>query len=167
MKDYKLVLVVGQTGTGKTTWIKNLLKQYNYLVLDPVGAWQLRELKTLDEVKNWPYNYRAKITKLLFESEVEVIKIIQNKPKIHLIIDDADTFIFYRNKIIYNPFFYGYRHLKQNIFVICHSFNDVPQSVLRTSDYIVVFPHISKLDIKGGEKFNPIIYDKNTFLRLI
>jgi hypothetical protein len=57
--------------------------------------------------------------------------------------------------------------LKQNVFVICHSFNDVPLSVLRNADFFVVFPHISKLNIPFGEKFNPTTYIRDDFLRKV
>jgi hypothetical protein len=51
--------------------------------------------------------------------------------------------------------------------VICHSFDDVPRPVLRTADFFVVFPHISKLNIPSGEKFNPKIYKREDISRYL
>jgi hypothetical protein len=168
MSDYKLLLIVGQTGMGKTSFVKELLKNKIYVVLDPAGAWYgIKEIQNLNELKSYKKDKSIRITTLLYKNEIEVISIIQNFKKINLVIDDADTFIFYRNKIIYNPFFYAYRHLQQNVFVICHSFDDVPRPVLRTADFFVVFPHISKLNIPSGEKFNPKIYKREDIIRYL
>ncbi|MEO0144797.1 MAG: hypothetical protein ABIL89_03085 [candidate division WOR-3 bacterium] len=169
MSDYKLLLIVGQTGMGKTSFVKELLKNKIYVVLDPAGAWYgIKEIQNLNELKGYRKDKSIRITTLLYKNEVEVVSTIQNFKKINLVIDDADTFIFYRNKIIYNPFFYAYRHLQQNVFVICHSFDDVPRPVLRTADFFVVFPHISKiLNIPSGEKFNPKIYKREDISRYL
>jgi hypothetical protein len=168
MSDYKLILIVGQTGMGKTSFVKELLKNKIYVVLDPAGAWYgIKEIGSLNELKSYRKDKSIRITTLLYKNEVEVVSTIQNFKKINLVIDDADTFIFYRNKIIYNPFFYAYRHLQQNVFVICHSFDDVPRPVLRTADFFVVFPHISKFNIPSGEKFNPKIYKREDISRYL
>jgi hypothetical protein len=169
MNDYKLLLIVGQTGMGKTSFVKELLKNKIYVVLDPAGAWYgVKEIGSLNELKGYRKDKSIRITTLLYKNEVEVVSTIQNFKKINLVIDDADTFIFYRNKIIYNPFFYAYRHLQQNVFVICHSFDDVPRPVLRTADFFIVFPHISKLlNLPSGEKFNPKIYKREDISRYL
>ncbi|MFZ8804313.1 MAG: hypothetical protein ACO2PO_15190, partial [Candidatus Calescibacterium sp.] len=63
--DYKLILVIGQTGTGKTTWVRKLLGNQPYIVIDPVGAWSdIPEAKTLEELDNWQGKTPIRITSL-------------------------------------------------------------------------------------------------------
>jgi hypothetical protein len=95
MSDYKLLLIVGQTGMGKTSFVKELLKNKIYVVLDPAGAWYgIKEIQNLNELKGYRKDKSIRITTLLYKNEVEVVSTIQNFKKINLVIDDADTFIF-------------------------------------------------------------------------
>ena len=160
-RRYRLTLIVGKTGSGKTTWLRNLLGKSHFLVLDPVGAWgDIREITEVEKILQYKRGQR-RITQLLYEAESETIKTVQKLRNVNLIIDDADTFIFYRNKIIYNPFFYAYRHLRMNVFVITHSFQDTPRTILRTADFIVVFDVAQNPYNLYGEKFRPRIFSRD------
>jgi Cdc6-like AAA superfamily ATPase len=166
-KDYKLILVVGQTGTGKTAWVRKLLEGKPYIVIDPVGAWSdIPEAKSTQEIWNWKGRKPLRITTLIHEYEEDVLNVLRRMRKINVVVDDADTFIFIRPRGRWMSFFFAYRHLKQNIFIICHSYADVPSSVKRTADFHVVFPHISPVPIPGGEKFNPKIYSRDQILEM-
>jgi len=165
--DYRLILVVGQTGTGKTTWVRKLLENQPYIVIDPVGAWSdIPEAETLEELDRWQGKTPIRITSLIHEMEEEVLETLKTFQKINLVIDDADTFIFLRPRGYWMSFFFAYRHLKHNIFIICHSYADVPTSVKRTADLHIVFPHISPVPIPGGQKFKPRIYTRDQVLEI-
>ena len=166
-KDYKLVLIVGQTGTGKTAWVRKLLENKPYIVIDPVGAWyDIPETTSIQEILKWRRRKPLRITTLIHEYEEDVLNVLRRQRRINVVVDDADTFIFIRPRGRWMSFFFAYRHLKQNIFIICHSYADVPASVKRTADIHVVFPHISPVPIPGGEKHNPKIYTREQILEL-
>jgi Cdc6-like AAA superfamily ATPase len=167
-KDYRLILIVGQTGTGKTTWVRKVLEGKPYIVIDPVGAWSdIPEVKTIQEILSWNGKKPLRITTLIHQNEEEVLNALRRLHKIHLVVDDADTFIFSNPRGRWKSLFFAYRHLKHNLFILCHSYADIPSSVKRTADVHVVFPHISPVPIPGGEKFNPKIYSRDQVLEIL
>ncbi len=178
--DYDLNLVVGRRGSGKTTFLKGVVKfeletLIPVIVFDPTGhAWSEFEecIKIKDVKRNIKEKKPFRISTLLFMREEEIVKKIMYARNVVTIFDDADVWIFKQNKKIYNVFFYANRHIKQHVYVVCHSFNNVPRAVIEGADYFIVFSHTSYddeffafSDVKG-ELYEPLIYPGEVFRRI-
>jgi hypothetical protein len=66
----------------------------------------------------------------------------------------------------YKDLFFAYRHLKINVFIVCHSIQDIPTEVRRVLDYMVLF-QISDNKYKIQNKLNKyqfIIYNRDELI---
>jgi adenylate kinase len=169
MKDFKLVVIIGKTGSGKTTFLKNFLKDVGYLVLDIAGSWsEIKEITELSEITKYKNTEKRRITTLLIDYEEEVISEILKLRYINLIIEDADVFIHIVNKKIYNHIFYAYRHYKMNVFVVVHSYSDAIMKVMNTADFFIIFDvkTTDKYKITANERYKYLILSREQFEEL-
>lgn len=171
-KDYKLIAVVGRTGTGKTTFLKNYIvdKFKNNIIIDFTNAWEtfgIKEIQDFETLKNYRGGtYRLFKLVLYEELEEKAIEILKMKSNYNLIIDDADVRIFRLAKKYYKDLFFAYRHLKINVFIVCHSIQEIPAEVRRVLDYMVLF-QISDNKYKIQNKLNKyqfIIYNREELI---
>jgi hypothetical protein len=171
-KDYKLVAVIGRTGTGKTTFLKKYIvdKFKNNIIIDFTNAWEvfgIEEIQDFESLKSYKGGtYRLFKLVLYEELEEKAIEVLKLKSNYNLIIDDADVRIFRMAKKYYKDLFFAYRHLKINVFIVCHSIQDIPLEVRRVLDYMVLFQiSDNKYKIQNKlDKYQFIIYNRNELI---
>lgn len=80
-----LLMVIGQRGSGKTTWVKNFAMRmqasYPTIIYDTLHEYDPNQFSV----------YRPKIADNILEFEY-ICKLIQKKGRIHFIVEEADNF---------------------------------------------------------------------------
>jgi hypothetical protein len=133
-------IVCGGQGQGKTTFVKNSVsKMQGVIVLDVNN-----EYKDLEKEG-------AKLIIKDFRTSLENIK---NLNGITLIVEEATVF-FSNRKYDENllELIIRKRHQKNNIFLIYHSLTDIPDYLLRLSDYLILFKTKDN-SVKIDQKYN-------------
>jgi hypothetical protein len=121
-----VTLIAGGQGTGKTTFVKScILNPKRAVILDINNEYkELDKLGCLRIVKD-------------FQNR---LKDIVNLPQITLIVEEA-TIFFSNRKYDKNlcEMIVRKRHLQSDIFMLYHSLTDIPDYLLRISDFLWVF----------------------------
>lgn len=119
-------IIVGGQGTGKTSFTKKSAEKMNRVVILDVN----------NEYKDLEQRGAKRITKD-FRQSLENVKELNG---ISLIVEEA-TIFFSNRKHDENllEMIIRKRHQNNNIFLIYHSLTDIPDYLLRISDYLILF----------------------------
>ena len=134
--DGQFIIVVGATRSGKSTYVKNLLKKTKSSVLiltTSIYPWEnVRELRNEIELVRWRYGW-ARLTGLLYEDEFSPAKLLLKNNYI-LVIDDAPALISSRSSLNWDRVLLTHRNHGITVFYISQSFRKVPKHIINTSD---------------------------------
>lgn len=116
-----LILVVGHTGQGKSTWVKSFVKGKKTLVFDVNNEYQNfkrdTNLNHVDFVKNCLESVTG--TNIIFEDATGFFEGRISKEASRLIIQK--------------------RHAKNNLIFLFHSITDIPPRIARIANFLVLF----------------------------
>jgi dephospho-CoA kinase len=121
-----VTLIVGGQGQGKTTFVKSSAKDMKrVVVLDINNEYEELEKTGANRIVR---NFRESLNDLKELNDIT------------LIVEEATTF-FSNRKYDENlqEMIIRKRHQKNNIFLIYHSLTDIPDYLLRISDYLILF----------------------------
>ena len=124
-----LILVIGHTGQGKSTWVNNSIKgkrqyifdvnnEYKHLPPDTAPAPQMRNV-TLD-IKKF----------------ITICDTLQNT---NIVFEDATGFLRGRQAPDMARLLVKKRHSGNNYFILFHSINRVPPELLEMSNFVILF----------------------------
>jgi DNA helicase HerA-like ATPase len=123
-----IYIIVGSTGTGKTTLVKSLIKgkEKNTLVFDP----------------NYSYSECVQI-----DCPYKLVNIALKSNNKNIIFEEATAyFVGAREKELRNLLI-RHRHLKHNIFLIYHFLNSIPPTVFAVCNYFIIFKTLDKYNL--------------------
>ncbi len=170
----KIILVLGKRGTGKTTYIKEVLVNTKFyekvLIVDTFANPMYNEIPEMKmiNIKNW-----KKGTYRIYDSNTEdMLNEIESHIKNSLIIfEDSVKYI---NKVLQSSvrkIVIDSKQKNNDVIFIFHGFASTPPELFRLSDLIVMFrtddPHYRKNEIIEfdaiEQAYNQISKSKNQF----
>lgn len=122
-----LILVIGHTGQGKSTFVKNFIKNRNCLVFDVNN-----EYPDLESDLKKP---RAKFVGLPSEFIEQCFK----RRNTNLVFEEATGFLRGAVNMKLQKLIIEKRHKNNNLLFIFHSINRVPPVIYEISNYIILF----------------------------
>jgi hypothetical protein len=136
-----LILNIGMTGEGKTTWTKNFIKGKNCLVFD-----------INNEYQDLPTDWKQKRGRFIGIHE-DFIQICQIRKNTNLVFEEATGFLQGGISKDLQKLIIAKRHQKNNLIFIFHSINRVPPALFEMCNYVVL--HKTADIEKQVEKKNP------------
>jgi len=144
----KLVIVVGATGTGKTTWLINLCKQIGYTnALAYVSELNIddkvfKPFKTITELQAYTGGW-AKLSDIDIEYKDLMQKVIGGKSTGYrngaFIVDDAGEYEDEKVTDELKKLARMKRHISVDLFYIYHGLTDIPIQLFKYATDIVMF----------------------------
>lgn len=135
--DGQLILVVGATRSGKTTWTKKFIgKTRNVVVCTISPVWEYPEIFSIQEWRAYTGGKR-KIVNLLFEKEFTP-SILLWKRGYTLVLDDAPAIISKSSNLNWDKVLLTFRNHSINVIYISQTFRKIPKHVISNADYFVV-----------------------------
>jgi ABC-type Na+ transport system ATPase subunit NatA len=136
MEDGKVILLVGQRGCGKTTFIRDLIKGVNReaLFIHDVGG-NFRDLYDKPNLKIDDFK-----------------KSVTNVKEAVIVFEEATIFFNHSPQQDTTDFLVTSRYRKNTIFFVFHSVRKLPWFILDLSDYIILFKTKDKPSVIA-EKF--------------
>lgn len=138
-----LIVVIGNTGTGKTTFLKDMVLKNKQLGIKSVA------FDVNDEYKD--------VADVTFFDKDELLNFVEKRKNIQIIIDEATAFFSYRSfDNNFNRLLQLKRH-KNHLFILCyHSLRFVPQYVRMYMNYLIAFnTNDSEEEFKKLNLFKP------------
>lgn len=149
MRNSKIVLIIGGRGTGKTTYLENLL----------AGKGLICELFVTDRYKGFKTRKRYE--------EIKLSDCVNTT----IVLEDATQLLAATSTKFLKQLIVSSKQLGSDVFCVFHSVNFVPVFLLAMFDYIVFFPseqpqnkyalaayreEIIKILRKKGKKYKPL-----------
>lgn len=153
----RLIIVVGATGTGKTTWTIELMEKVGYKnVLAYISELNIddkvfKPLKTLAKLSDYELGW-AKISDMETEYKPLMLQVIGNKEKGYrngaFLVDDAGE---YEDQIVtpeLKKLARMKRHIGVDVFYIYHGLTDIPIQLFKYATDLVLFHTTDEADYK-------------------
>jgi hypothetical protein len=181
MRTNKIFLVVGNRGTGKTTFLQGnsavkvpgIIPTYQrrkpgqkvlilYNMDNPV--WQQYPIISPEQVSRW----KSGICRYIFSDINEAAEQLKNLKDTVLIFEDATSYIEHKLAGPFKSLLLDSKQNNNDIFLVFHFLMAVPRDISRIADYLVVFKTNEVFDTKLINKFpNPLIKQKYEALKKV
>ncbi len=153
MRTNKVVMVLGRRGSGKTTFVKNLIAQYHklhphqkILVVDTFDnpVWELKTIHP-EDIKRWRRGMA-----LTYSSEPEeLFEILEKHLRNALVVfEDAVKYIGHRLPPPLKRLVIDSKQKNLDIIFVFHSFGHAPLDLWRLVDYIEIFKTADSPEIR-------------------
>jgi len=119
-EQMNLILIIGHTGQGKSTWVKNFLKGRKAYVFDV----------------NNEYPEHPRDTNLDAKKFVSQCLMMQGT---NIVFEDATGFFDGRQADETKRLIVQKRHARNNLLFLFHSITDIPPAIARLANYVVLF----------------------------
>ncbi len=120
----KAVAIIGTTGTGKTTFIKDRIKNVNKNAL-------------------FLYDVNKEYTDIIISPYLTMDEFLQKSVKLNnacIVFEEATIFFSNKSNIAeIRELLVRKRHTNNTIFFVFHSFRDVPHSIISLINYMIIF----------------------------
>jgi len=149
-----LILIVGHTGQGKTTWLNNFIKgkrQYVFDVNNEYGSLP-NDSRVSPAMRNTDMNVKRFL---------DISKGLRNY---NIVFEDATGFFRGKQSADLIKQIVGKRHTGNNFLILFHSINRVPPELMEMSNYVILFKTNDNFEIVEKKFKNKRITD--TFLQL-
>ncbi len=170
MRQNKVTAILGRRGTGKTTYIKELIKVYRdnlpnqkVLILDTLDHPSYREIPVINEslLQRWikPSVYR------MFSSDTDnLLNLVEkNYNNGLLILEDASKYLRRQIGDDVRKFIFDSKQKNLDIIFLFHGFQAMPSELFRIVDNIVLFkcddPVYRKRDLTNYQEVKEV-YDR-------
>ena len=167
-KNQNLIIAVfGKKGSGKTTLVKNLIRQSKRLiVIDTLNEYNVGEIVYSKE--NLFNQTRFETFRIVYRplSEIDAdfaFRLCQHLENVTIVVEEADNYATsnYLSEDFRYLIHYG-RHYKVNIIVSCRQANRLRSDITAQSDYIISFKQQGRHCLSYMEDFD----DKNIILKI-
>lgn len=115
-----LILIIGHTGQGKTTWVKDFLKGRKAYIFD-----------VNNEYAEFPRDCNLDAKKF-----VETALTMQGT---NIVFEDATGFFEGRQNDLTKRLIVQKRHARNNLLFLFHSIADIPPAIARLANFVVLF----------------------------
>lgn len=122
-----LILVIGFTGKGKSTFVKKSVEGKRQLIFD-----------LNDEYKHLKYDNTLTQSRFIGKYE-DFVKVASNKKNTHVIVEDATGFFRGRASSDTMQMLVKKRHTGNNYYFLFHGVNLVPKDIISLTNVIVLF----------------------------
>ncbi len=124
-----LILVIGHTGQGKTTWVNNFIKDKRHYVFD-----------LNNEYTHLPDDseFKPKMRNVSLDSK-RFLEVASGLENFNIVFEDATGFLRGRQSPAIIKQIVKKRHSKNNFLILFHSINRIPPELLEMANYVVLF----------------------------
>lgn len=131
-----LIIVIGHTGQGKSTWVRNFIKDKRQYIFD-----------VNNEYTDLPSDNRisSKMRNIDMDKE-KFIKICSQLNNTNCVFEDATGFIRGKIEDSFSKLIVAKRHRKNNYILLFHSINRVPPEIMELSNYVILFKTIDNVE---------------------
>jgi len=152
-------IVVGTNGTGKTTFVKQLIGNKKTLVIDPDGLeWGMLPTIDIDEITLLKDGKQARIIAPDYKEIVELV----NYKHGNLVLDDCRYYVKSRIEHGVRQLLVRRRQKDIDIFAVPHSLNEVPPTFWTFATHLVLFKIKDNPDrLKHNVPIFPVLKEKH------
>lgn len=149
-----LILIIGHTGQGKSTWMQKFIQGKRKYIFD-----------VNNEYKNLPEDNR--ILPEMRNRDMNMKKFLENCAVVrntNICFEDATGFFRGKQSAELSRLMVSKRHTGNNFLFLFHSINRVPPELMEMSNYIILFKTNDNIDIVENKFKNPEL--SQAFLKL-
>lgn len=148
-----LILVIGHTGEGKSTWLKKFILNKKQYIFDVNNEYNLPDdLQVRPQMRNRDLNVNR------------FLGICKNLRNYNVCFEDATGFLRGKQQKELSQLIVSKRHTGNNYIFLFHSINRVPPELMEISNYIILFKTNDNIDMINRKFKNEKI--DNAFLQL-
>jgi hypothetical protein len=155
-----LIAIVGKNKCGKTYFLQNNIinvsKKALIVVVDEIEYPGLEIIKHDKNFQKNIYNLNG-CKRVIFDDNLD--EILTNCHDCSLILDDCKSFLDGQTPRFMRKLYTRRRARQIDIYLVCHSFIDIPPAVFKYIDMFVYFKTNEYLPEKPERGINPFIYD--------
>jgi len=148
-----LILVIGHTGQGKSTWLKKFIAGKKQYVFDVNNEYNLPDdLQIRPQMRNRDLNIPR------------FLKNCENLKNYNICFEDATGFLRGKQQKELSQLIVAKRHTGNNYIFLFHSINRVPPELMEMSNFIILFKTNDNIELID-RKFKNVTLN-NAFLQL-
>ncbi len=146
MRVNKVTAIIGRRGTGKTTYIRKLMKSYGealpyqkILILDTLDHPDYRDIPniTIDQLKRWN---KPSIYRMYGKDTDEMLQAVEeNLKNALLILEDSSKYLRRTISNEVRSFIFDSKQKNLDIIFLFHGFQAMPDELFRIVDNLVIF----------------------------
>ena len=136
-----LFLIVGHTGQGKTTFVKDFVNGKNQYIFDINNEYDLPT-----DTAIFP---QMRHVQMDVKKYVEVVQKLKNT---NIVFEDATGFLRGRQSAEFMRLIVAKRHTGNNFLLLFHSVNRIPPELMEMANFVVLFKTVDNID--SMKKFN-------------
>lgn len=135
--DMYLILIVGHTGQGKTTWVNNFIRGKKFYVFD-----------VNNEYKNLPLDNTVNQQMRNVDMDVNrFLSVSNNLSSYNIVFEDATGFFRGKQSASLIRQVVAKRHKKNNFIILFHSINRVPPELMEMANFLILFKTVDNIDV--------------------
>jgi len=149
-----LILIIGHTGEGKTSWLKRFVNNKKQYVFDVNNEYQNLpdDLQIRPQMRNKDLNIKR------------FLSVASGLKNYNVVFEDATGFFRGKQSEQLSRLIVAKRHTGNNFIFLFHSINRVPPELMEISNYVILFRTNDNIDIIDKKFRNEKI--NNAFLQL-
>lgn len=131
-----LILVIGHTGQGKSTWLKKFIANKRQYIFDVNNEYNLPEdIQIRPQMRNRDLNVNR------------FLGICKGLKNYNICFEDATGFLRGKQQKELSQLIVSKRHTGNNYIFLFHSINRVPPELMEISNYIILFKTNDNIDL--------------------
>ena len=143
-RERLLTVILGAAGTGKTTYIRRIVKSYpgKVLIMDSTNEWPDIPVISSSRLSLWSRGQARTAKRVarvaLTNPEQQIDHAIRYARDCLLVFDDLDMYTWMDNKLM-RPIFVSYRHYGWDVVVVFHSVKRAYKPAIENMKRLVIF----------------------------
>ena len=132
-----LIPVIGHTGQGKSTWVREFIKEKRQYVFD-----------VNNEYKDLPLDHT--ISQAMRNTDLDKKRFIKNCSMVrntNCVFEDATGFLRGKIEDDFAKLLAAKRHTGNNYILLFHSINRLPPEIMEMANYLILFKTVDNVDV--------------------